>query len=147
MIDPHVGYTDSLVLNIQLIHDGDIPHWACVNDPHEDTTQWLCQICTWGRWLGNFGKPDSSQPSSLSCRIYVSDQDWLISHGHSLIKSHIAAFLHVQIHWNTSHEKVEGMNLGNVFQIASLPSYIVCWESFLFQYWVEYTVWKYFDGN
>ncbi len=37
--DPHVGYTDSLVLNIQLIYDGDIPHWACVNDPHEDTTQ------------------------------------------------------------------------------------------------------------
>jgi hypothetical protein len=38
-VDPHAGYTDPLVLNIQLIYDGHIPHWACINDSHADSSQ------------------------------------------------------------------------------------------------------------
>jgi hypothetical protein len=85
-VDPHAGCTDPLVLNIQLIYDGYIPHWACVNDTHEDTSQWLCKICSWGRWLGNFGKPNDSQPLSLRFGVQASLKELVICHGYGLMK-------------------------------------------------------------
>lgn len=36
--------TDSLVLNIQLFHDGDFPGGPCFNDPDEDVKERLRQI-------------------------------------------------------------------------------------------------------
>jgi hypothetical protein len=38
-VDPHAGYADPLVLNIQLIYDGHIPHWTCIDDSHADSSQ------------------------------------------------------------------------------------------------------------
>lgn len=48
--------SDSLVLNLQLVHDGDIPDRAGFNDSDAHPAQRLCKVCTRGRRLGDFGE-------------------------------------------------------------------------------------------
>ena len=69
---PMVVLTDSLVLHLQLLHDGHFPHWACLHDFDANSTQWLCQVCSWGGWLGNLGE----FPSTSSRQLYIVFSIW-----------------------------------------------------------------------
>ena len=40
---------DSLVLHLQLLHDGHLPGWLGLDDPHEDAEEGLRQVLEGGR--------------------------------------------------------------------------------------------------
>jgi hypothetical protein len=46
---------DSLVLNIQFFYDGYLSQWASVDDIDAHSKEWLCKICPWRWWSGNYG--------------------------------------------------------------------------------------------
>lgn len=48
--------TDTLVLYLQLVHDGDISDGAGIDDSDAHPPQRLCEVCTRGGRLGDAGE-------------------------------------------------------------------------------------------